>query len=129
MVTISDTAGIRSSTGSVSLDRSVYPVPFGADADADTKFATHGANPLPKGDLKVYVSIDDADFNTSENGVDHISVPNADLIPLEVHVIRGSNNILIDSAGNKTEPIAETGPNTGIFEHKVTISYLSLIHI
>ena len=123
MITISDTAGIRSSTGSVSLDRSVYPVPFGADANADTKFATYGDDNLPKGDLKVYVSIDDADFNTSENGVDHINVPNADPIPLEVYVIRGSINVLIDSAGNKTEPIAETGPNTGIFEREVTISY------
>ena len=30
LISVSASAGIRSTTGSVSLDRTVYPVPFGA---------------------------------------------------------------------------------------------------
>ena len=45
VISVSASAGIRSSTGSVSLDRTVYPVPFGAydedNDDHDTFFATH----------------------------------------------------------------------------------------
>ena len=46
IITVSASAGIRSNTGSVSLDRTVYPVPIGADDTTDTHFATHGDDTL-----------------------------------------------------------------------------------
>ena len=46
IITVSASAGIRSNTGSVSLDRTVYPVPIGDDRDTDTDFATHTATTL-----------------------------------------------------------------------------------
>ena len=35
IIEVGDGAGIRANTGSVSLDRTVYPVPFGTPADFD----------------------------------------------------------------------------------------------
>jgi hypothetical protein len=61
----SDTASIRSNTGSVSLDRHVYPVPFAADV-----FFTYGSttDTLPVGDVIVTIRVNDPDFNTSASG-------------------------------------------------------------
>ena len=60
VITVSASAGIRSSTGSVSLDRTVYPVPIGDNPDTDTDFPTHGDKSLGKHDLTVYVSVEDS---------------------------------------------------------------------
>ena len=35
IIEVGDSAGVRASTGSVSLDRTVYPVPFGIPSDTD----------------------------------------------------------------------------------------------
>ena len=56
-ISVSASAGIRSATGSVSLDRTVYPVPFSA-----TSFKTAAGDTLSAGDLTVYVSINDPDY-------------------------------------------------------------------
>ena len=58
LITVSASAGIRSSTGSVSLDRTVYPVPFSASS-----FETQDGF-LSAGELTVYVSINDSDFDS-----------------------------------------------------------------
>ena len=116
IITVSASAGIRSNTGSVSLDRTVYPVPIGDDRDTDTDFATHTDDTLGKHDLTIYVSINDADSDTSSNGIDSI-----DASTLEISVIRGSappKILMIDES-----TIDETAPNSGIFEHTQTISY------
>ena len=104
---VGDSAGVKASTGSVSLDRTVYPVPFGtpgdfafnevstpADGNTDTRsvFPIHqsgmggeginnddqGLNPgefLPQGDLIVYVTVTDPDFDVSASGKDSIAIP------------------------------------------------------
>ena len=104
---VGDSAGVKASTGSVSLDRTVYPVPFGipdnfafnevstpADGNTDTRsvFPIHqsgmsgvgivnddrGLNPgehLPQGDLIVYVTVTDPDFDVSASGRDSIAIP------------------------------------------------------
>ena len=106
---VGDSAGVKASTGSVSLDRTVYPVPFGipddfnvfnevstpADGNTDTRsvFPIHQsgmggegiAEPedpgltagefLPQGDLIVYVTITDPDFDVSASGRDSIAIP------------------------------------------------------
>ena len=114
-ITVSASAGIRSNTGSVSLDRTVYPVPIGDDRDTDTDFATHTDATLGKHDLTVYVSINDADSDTSSNGIDSISADT-----LEISVIRGSETMVLTI---DESTIDETAPNSGIFEHTQTISY------
>ena len=120
-ISVSASAGIRSTTASVSLDRTVYPVPF-----SGSSYETHSGENLPAGALTVYVSIDDADFDTSSNGIDEIEIDgNA---PLTVSIIRGSESRLIDMAGNATEgAIEETEPDSGIFEHELTIEYGKLV--
>ena len=123
-ITVSASAGIRSTTGSVSLDRTVYPVPFGADDPNDNNddafFGTHiNDKALAQGDLTVYVSIEDADFDQSANGVDSIEVID-EITPLEINIIRGSTEYQIDVTGST---IDETSSDSGIFEYELALSY------
>ncbi|MDE1844382.1 MAG: hypothetical protein KGI10_03540 [Thaumarchaeota archaeon] len=104
LVEISDNAGIRGNTGSVKLDKAVYPVPFGTigattgssdfNQPASTKttslagvFPLHRdiigsskigglktANVLASGDVLVHIRVNDQDYNTSPTGTDHIAV-------------------------------------------------------
>ena len=108
-ITVSASAGIRSSTGSVSLDRTVYPVPFSASS-----FETHEGL-LPEGALTVYVSIEDSDFDGSSNGIDSIPAER-----LTIEVIRGSGNFTIDKTDTE---ISETAADSGIFEYEATLTY------
>jgi hypothetical protein len=100
-VEISDNAGVRGNTGSITLDRSVYPVPFGSVAVTGsatlTDFATtsssvtskkgifplhrddtsgglSSADTLANGDTLVHIRVNDADYNTNPAGTDHIGV-------------------------------------------------------
>ena len=116
LISVSASAGIRSTTGSVSLDRTVYPVPFGAET-----FATSNDGFLPEGKLTVYVSIEDSDFDQSANGVDSIEIDGG--APLMVSVIRGSDSEPIGYAGNMTNAIDETAPNSGVFEFEVELTH------
>jgi hypothetical protein len=67
-------ASINANTGSVAFDRTVYPVPYGADS-SDTRFAEHatatGSNALAQGDVVVHVRVTDADYNVSASGEDN----------------------------------------------------------
>ena len=49
IIEVGDSAGIRANTGSVSLDRTVYPVPFGIPANfaADTDTTPDGRSVFP----------------------------------------------------------------------------------
>ncbi len=113
IITVSASAGIRSNTGSVSLDRTVYPVPFSAGS-----FETHEGD-LGDGSLTVYVSINDPDYDTSANGIDTI-----DDASLMISVLRsGSPDLVFDTVGNSAaNAISETAPDSGVFEHEMTIT-------
>ena len=115
VISISASAGIRSSTGSVSLDRTVYPVPFGDDAETDTIFETQGDDSLGQGDLTVYVSVADSDADTSANGIDSI-----DASTVSMEIIRGSEEVSVDTGDGQ---ISETAPNSGVFELDMSIAY------
>ena len=90
-----DSATIGADTGSVSLDRTVYPVPRAADA-VDGLEATQ---------VTITVSVDDADEDTSSSSKQTIS-------GVELKVA----GVTIDLGELK-----ETEPDSGIFESTVTV--------
>jgi hypothetical protein len=122
-IEVGDSAGIRANTGSVSLDRTVYPVPFGVpsnfgDVSGDTApdnrsiFAIHatGINDdltvpgsfLPNGDLVVHIRVNDPDFDVSASGEDVISESFTDGLPVgpvEISIIRGAETVIVGHAG------------------------------
>ena len=93
-----DSATIGADTGSVSFDRTVYPVP--ADDSA----------------VIVYVSVDDSDFDESSTSVESIAVTEGDA-PVTVKV--GSKTIF--QLGTADKPLEETGVDTGVFEYTLEV--------
>ncbi|CAD6513730.1 conserved exported hypothetical protein [metagenome] len=100
-IEVGDSAGVRANTGSVSLDRTVYPVPFGIPSDFAAQSTTTTPNgrsifpihqtgmsvsPQPtgftaaldsgefltNGDLTIHVRVNDPDFDVSASGEDKI---------------------------------------------------------
>ncbi|ABK78663.1 hypothetical protein CENSYa_2060 [Cenarchaeum symbiosum A] len=84
IIEVGDSVGLRANTGSVSLDRTVYPVPFGADFRGEFNFPIHAegqispiedpSNYLPEGVLTIHARINDPDFDVSASGEDKISI-------------------------------------------------------
>ena len=93
-----DSATIGADTGSVSFDRTVYPVP--AEGSAVT----------------VYVSVDDSDFDESSTSVESIAVTEGDA-PVTVKV--GSTTII--ELGTTDKPLEETGSDSGVFEYTLEV--------
>ena len=124
-IEVGDSAGVRANTGSISLDRTVYPVPFGVpdnfgDLTGETSpdnrsiFAIHasGINDdltvdgsfLPNGDLTIHVRVNDPDFDISGSGEDEIAqnVRGLAVGPVEISIIRGSDTVILGHAGGPT---------------------------
>ncbi len=122
IVEVGDGAGIRANTGSVSLDRTVYPVPFGSFDDFTTPtdntapsgrsiFPIHltgiGTNgidaseTLGDGAVTIHVQVNDPDFDTSAAGEDIIAenVTGTNKGPVKVTVSRGQSSIILGYAG------------------------------
>ena len=148
---VGDSAGVKANTGSVSLDRTVYPVPFGVEGDfeksgsttpsernsetrslfpihqngmsdaGDLTLGLDAGEFLPQGDLIVYVTVTDPDFDVSASGKDSIAIEDA--APVTVSVIRGSDTVTVAQIGDHVSPIDEIAPDVGIFESSVTIRY------
>ena len=117
-------AGIRANTGSVSLDRTVYPVPFGVPGDfANTAstapeqrslFPIHQAGMddtdglqageyLSNGDLSIHIRVNDADFDISASGEDVIAQDTAaGTGPVKLSVIRGASTVVLGYAGGSS---------------------------
>ena len=111
-------AAITANTGSITLDRDVYPVPFDADASGtSTDYAflaqdgtdqdTHTAT--DDGDIVVYAWIDDADYDQSPTGEDQIASTAGNTIagtacgdcgPVVIKIYRGSDYRIQATAGN-----------------------------
>jgi translation initiation factor IF-1 len=110
-------AAIVANTGSITLDRDVYPVPFDASVTSNANYAfldqaagaqsTHtGAD---DGDVTVYAWIDDADYDQSPTGQDQIAATGGNTIsgtacgdcgPVVVKIYRGSDYRIQATAGN-----------------------------
>ena len=93
----SDSATIGADTGSVSLDRSVYPVPTAADI----------ANDIEATKVTVTVSVDDSDENTSSSSREKITGV--------VMTVDG------DEVLAATDELEETDSDSGIFETTVEL--------
>ncbi|MEW6588815.1 MAG: hypothetical protein AB1299_06580 [Thermoproteota archaeon] len=138
IVEVGDGAGIRANTGSVSLDRTVYPVPWGDiedfasstanDAAGRSIFPIHltgiGTNgvgsdeTLGDGILTIHVQVNDPDFDTSASGEDKIAsnVTGTNRGPVKITVSRGQNSVILGYAGSdvvKNGVIDVGADNTG----------------
>ena len=106
--------------GSVSLDRTVYPVPFGepkdfvGQASRTSYFPIHstgldgegGLDYITSGDLVIHVRVTDPDFDTSASSQDKIAVAiggTKHTGPVKISVIRGSDTVTLGYAGGPVE--------------------------
>ncbi|QLH03505.1 hypothetical protein C5F47_08110 [Nitrosopumilus cobalaminigenes] len=127
IIEVGDSAGVRANTGSVSLDRTVYPVPFGVPADfesvtttetpegraifpvhatgmTDTDNEIESGEFLQNGDLTIHIRVNDPDFDISASGEDEIAefTAAASVGPVKISVIRGSDSVVLGYAGSPT---------------------------
>ena len=127
---VGDSAGISASTGSVSFDKSVYPVPFGnvldnshfplhatafADRTVDVDDETLVGVDSNIGNVIVHIQVNDRDYDISASGVDTMPAST-----LEVKITRGSAEHEIDITDTL---IRETAKDTGIFELDLPIAH------
>lgn len=120
IIEVGDSAAVGAHTGSVSLDRTVYPVPFGEPKDFEDQvsrtsyFPIHstgldgdgGLDYIASGDLIIHVRVTDPDFDTSASGQDKIAVAvdgTDHTGPVKISVIRGSDTVTLGYAGGPVE--------------------------
>ena len=107
-IEVGASAAVRAHTGSVSLDRTVYPVPFGANT-----FEMANGESLDARDLSVHIRVNDPDFDLSAMGEDTMSADT-----LSVRVIRAAESFNVTIADSI---IYEVAPDAGIFELDLSI--------
>ena len=95
-----DTATIGADTGSVSLDRTVFPVPTAADAD----------NNIEATQVTISVAVDDSDVDTSSSSTQTIETERVTL------TVAG---LIVD-----LDDLKESEPDSGIFEASIAIGYM-----
>ena len=131
IIEVGDSAGVRANTGSISLDRTVYPVPFGTPSDfpdstsespsSRSVFPIHAAGIsgddglttgeiIVGGDLTIHIRVNDPDEDVNPVGEDSIDTDAADFEfargPVKISVIRGSDTVILGYAGG---PAAKDG--------------------
>ncbi len=136
---IIDHTGSSSHTGFISLDRSVYPVPFGSVADffpgepesdtgdpnGDSIFPVHHTaviadadsnvdvnEVIAAGDLTIHIRINDPDFDVNAEGIDTIAI--GDHGPVKIMVQRGTETLILATAGG-------VSTNSGVITNGPTI--------
>ncbi len=138
IIEVGSSAGIRAHTGSISLDRTVYPVPWGEASDfvesttstpsGRSIFPIHSsgidgtldnsdnngkllAETLGSGDLVIHIRINDPDFDVSASGEDAITadIAGKEFGPVKITLSRGSDEMVLAYAGGFT-------PQTGLID-------------
>ena len=152
-IEVGDSASIRAYTGTVSLDRTVYPIPWGLQFDDGSIFPLHATaidgsvdredETLGEGVLTIYARVSDQDFNVSASYEDVIetdvsTVGGTGVGPVRITVSRGGESAVIAYAGGKTPgndfelngrmvqdlgPISEISPDAGVFELDFTMRF------
>ena len=135
IIEVGDSSAVGAHTGSVSLDRTVYPVPFGlpenfgydrdheSDPDNESFFPIHstgfdgdsGLKYINAGDLTIHIRVTDTDYDVSATGQDTISqaVEGTEKTgPVKVMVKRGSSYLVLGYAGGPEE----TGDRAGFLK-------------
>ena len=121
VIEVGDGAGIRANTGTISLDRTVYPVPFGDTTNFANRnntvspasiFAVHSTaitgstadtslgQTLSANHLQVHIRVNDPDYDISAAGSDNIATGGAG--PVKITVSRGGDSIILGYAGGET---------------------------
>ncbi len=135
IIEVGDSSAVGAHTGSVSLDRTVYPVPFGlpenfghdrddvSDPDNESFFPIHstgfdgdsGLKYINAGDLTIHIRVTDTDYDVSATGQDTISQAVGDTEdtdntgPVKVMVKRGSSYLVLGYAGGPEETGGKAG--------------------
>ena len=114
IIEVTDSAGVRANTGTISLDRAVYPVPWGTvDDGTRSVFPIHAtgvdgavdqdAETLGSGDLTIHVRINDPDYDISAAGEDviaeEIGVSGGTVGPVKISISRGPDEVVLAYAG------------------------------
>ena len=128
IIEVGDSAGVRANTGSVSLDRTVYPVPWGGyDRDATYSGNTPGTasvfpvhatvignngitneNTLGTGNVVIHARVNDPDFDVSASGEDRIAQNTAAGVgPLKITISRGAERVTLGYAGGTTTTLTD----------------------
>ena len=132
IIEVGDSAGIRANTGTISLDRTVYPVPWGDDVTTNdgSVFPLHTTatgptvdegETLGEGILTIHARVSDPDFDISAAGEDVIETDlptpltdkngntvtdeNGDPVyvgPVEITVSRGGASVVLAYAGGSS---------------------------
>ena len=126
IIEVGDGAGIRANTGTISLDRTVYPVPFGDTTNFASRtntvsppsiFAVHSTaisgtvdttlgETLPANHLQVHIRVNDPDYDISAAGSDRIATNTATAFeephgPVKITVSRGGDSVILGYAGGE----------------------------
>ncbi|NWJ84129.1 hypothetical protein HX854_05325, partial [Marine Group I thaumarchaeote] len=122
-IEVGDSASITATSGTITMDRSVYPVPFGNVTNM--MFLEHGTATgdasLAQCDVTVWITVTDADYNTSASGEDKITDTTVTVI-----IQRGSASTTVATLGDSTaNALIETTPDSGVFEISQTITFTS----
>lgn len=137
IIEVGDGAGIRANTGSVSLDRTVYPVPFGVPTDFgspagnvpenESIFSIHKSGIatgesistanrfLSNGDLTIHVRVNDPDFDLSAMGEDTLASAAGANGLVKISVIRGSSTVVLGYAGSSVIQLGTIATGTPVF--------------
>ena len=107
-------AAIAANSGSVSLDRAVYPVPFTWGQFTDHNDAAISGN---DGNVTITVLVTDADYDLSPVGEDTIAAG-----AVVITAVRGSTTATIEDSFS----LKETEASSGVFEYEFTINGTSV---
>ena len=104
-----DAASVNANTGSITLDRSVYPVPY----DGSTNQA-HDDSYLGYGNITVTVQVTDPDYDLSPAG--------EDTIPAGKVTIKGYRGTATNACLRCDFVLTETEASSGVFEYEFTLN-------